>query len=81
MNRLSPDYWFELHTQDRPRLWTPPTAAMETVVEVSNEDRLAHSYIPHVFAIPSLMTHLCRSQLSKDVDVLFTINVGPSFCL
>ena len=28
LKRLSPDDWFELHTQDRPRLWTPPQAAM-----------------------------------------------------
>ena len=25
---LAPDDWFKLHTQDRPRLWTHPTAAM-----------------------------------------------------
>ena len=25
------------------------------------------------------MTHMCRRQLSKNVDVLFTINVGRSF--
>ena len=52
---------------------------METVVEVFNEDCLAHPHTPHVFAIPRLMTHLWRWQLSKDVDVLFSINAGPSF--
>ena len=57
----------------------PPPTAMETVVEVFNEDSLAHHHIPHVFAIPRLMTHLQRRQLSKDVDVLFTINVGTYF--
>ena len=77
LKRLSYDDWFQLHTQDRPRLFTPPPAAMETVVEVFNEDRLSHPHIPHVFAIPRLMTHLWRRQLSKDADVLFTINVGP----
>ena len=40
LKRLSPDYWFEIHTQDRPRLWTPPPAEMETVVGLFNEDRL-----------------------------------------
>ena len=40
---------------------------------------MAHPHILHVFAIPLLMTHLWRRQLSKDADVLFTINVGPSF--
>ena len=44
-----------------------------------NEDRLAQPYIPHVFDIPRFMTHLWIRQLSKDADVLFTINVGLSF--
>ena len=52
---------------------------METVVELFNEDLFSHPRIPHVFSIPCLMTHLCRRQLSKDVDVLLTINVGTSF--
>ena len=79
LKSLSPDDCFQLYTQDRPRLWTPLPAAIETVVEVFNEDRLVHPHIPHVFAIPRLMNHLCRRQLSKEVDVLFTINVGLSF--
>ena len=65
LKSLSPDDWFELHTEDRPIIWTPPPAA--------------HPHTPHVFAIPCLMTHLWRSQLSKGADVLFTIDVGPSF--
>ena len=28
LKKLETDYWFELHTQDMPRLWTPPPAAM-----------------------------------------------------
>ena len=32
-----------------------------------------------MFDIPRLMTNLWRNQLSKDADILFTINVGPSF--
>ena len=48
-------------------------------MEALNGYRLSHPYTPHVFAIPSLITHMWRSQLSKEVDVLFTINVGPSF--
>ena len=79
LKRLSPDDWFQLHTQDRPIIWTPPPAAMETVVEVLNEDHSAHPHIPHMFAIPRLMTHLWRRQLSKYADVLFIINVGTSF--
>ena len=57
----------------------PPPAVMETVAEVLNEDRLAHPYMTHMFAIPSLMTNLCIRELSKDADVVLTINVGPSF--
>ena len=79
LKRLSPDDWFQLHTQERPRLWTPPPASMETVLEVFNEDCQAHPHIPNVFAIPRLITHLWRRWLSKDVNVLFTINMGPSF--
>ena len=51
---------------------------MDILVEVSNEDRLAQPHTPHMFAIPRLMNNLWRSQLSKDTEVLFTINVGPS---
>ena len=79
LKKLAPDNWFMLYTQDMPRIWTPLPAAMETVVELFNEDRLAHTYTPHMFALPSLMTHLWRNQLSKDADVLLTVNVGPSF--
>ena len=68
IKRLSPDDWFDLHAQDRPRLWTPPPAAIETVVEVFNEDRLIHPHILHVFAIPCLMTQMWRRQLSKDAN-------------
>ena len=79
LKRLSPNDWFQLHNQDKPRLWTPPQSAIETVVELLNEDCLAHPHTPHVFYIPRLMTHLWRSHLSKDTAVLFTIIVGPSF--
>ena len=51
LKRLSPDDWFKLHTQDRPILWTPTPAAMETVLELFNEYCLAHPHILHVFAI------------------------------
>ena len=52
---------------------------MENVADLFNEDRLEHPYIPHLFSIPRLMTHLWRKKLSKDADVFFTVNVGPSF--
>ena len=52
---------------------------METVVDLFNEDFLEHFLTPHVIDIPSLMTHMWRRQLYKDVNVLFPINMGPSF--
>ena len=76
---LAPEDWFELHNIWEPRLWIPPPAAMETVVEIFNEDRLAHPQIPHVFAVPCLMTHVWRKALSKDADVLFSVKPGASF--
>ena len=65
VKRLSPDNWFDMHIQDMPRLWTHPREEIETVVGVFNKYRLAHPHIPHVFAIPRLMTHLWIRQLSK----------------
>lgn len=40
---LEPVDWFELYDIDSPRLWSPPPGAMETVIELFNEDRL----VPH----------------------------------
>ena len=75
---LAPEDWFSLHTLEEARLWVPPPAAMETVVELFNDDRLAHPRIPHVFLIPRLMTHLWRKQLGKDADVMFAVRAGTS---
>ena len=56
------------------RLWTPHPAGMKTVVELYNKDRLAYPDIPHMFALPYLMTHMRRKKLSKDVDV-FSLSI------
>ena len=53
---LSPEDWFTLYKVEHPRLWCPPPAAMATVVELFNDDRLPHPKIPHVFCVPQLMT-------------------------
>ena len=79
LRRLKPDDWFELRDIDEPRLWMPPPAAMETVAELFNEDRLAFPQYPHVFAVPRLMTKLWRKALSKDADVMFEVKAGTSF--
>ena len=62
-----------------PRLWELPPAAMEPIMEVFNEDRMAHPCRAHVFMVPRLMTHLWRKQLGKDTDLLMTIAAGDHF--
>ena len=77
---LTVEDWFLLHQIGAPRLWMPPPAAMETALELFNEDRLMHPHVPHVFCVPRLMTHLWRKQLTKDVDVVVTLGCGnPSW--
>jgi hypothetical protein len=76
---LTPTNWFTLSEITQPRLWMPPPAAMSTVLELFNDDRLARPHFPHVFVVPRLMTHLWRKQLSKDADLIFTVSCGPSF--
>jgi hypothetical protein len=70
---LTKEMWFELRDLAAPRLWMPPPAAMEVVMEMFNEDRIAHPHIPHVFVIPRLMTNTWRKNLGKDADLLFTV--------
>ena len=76
---VTKDNMFELKDVDGARLWMPPPAAMETVMEMFNEDRLAHPTAPHVFVVPRLMTYLWRKDLGKDADVLFTVQTGVPF--
>ena len=76
---LEPNDWFELYDIEAPRLWSPPPAAMETVMELFNEDRLAHPEMSHVFVIPRLMTHLFRRALGKDADLMFEAASGSWF--
>ena len=35
-----------------------PPAAIETIMEVFNEDRMAHTKKAHVFVVPRLITHI-----------------------
>ena len=56
-----------------------PPAAMEKIMQVFNEDRIAYPRRAHVFVVPSLMTHLWRKQLGKDADVLMTITATDHF--
>ena len=79
MRLLEPDDWFELYDIATPRLWGPPPAAMETIVELFNEDRLAHPQMSHVFVVPRLMTHLFRRSLGKDADLMFEAASGSWF--
>jgi hypothetical protein len=79
LHLLSPNDWFLLHELNKPRLWMPAPAAMTTVLEVFNDDRLTRPHLPHVFVLPRLMTHLWRKHLSKDADLIFTVPCGPEF--
>ena len=71
--------WFTLFEKKLPYLWCLPPVAIETVVEVFNDDRLVHPNIPDVFCVSRLMTHLWRKALSNDGDLLFTVAVGNLF--
>ena len=74
---ITKDNMFELNKVSGTRIWIFPPAAMETVIECFNEDRVAHPENAHVFAIPRLMTHLWQKNLNKDADVLFPVEAGP----
>ena len=56
-----------------------PPAAMEVVMELLCEDRLAHPQWPHVFVVPRLMTHFWRKDLMKNADLLFTVPAEVPF--
>jgi hypothetical protein len=77
---VQPDDWFNMRNLTGPRLWIPPPAAMLSVLEMFNEDRIVRPHLPHVFVVPRLMTHLWCKQLSKDADVVvFNVACGPDF--
>eukprot|EP00956_Cyclotella_meneghiniana_P032553 scaffold90111_cov54-Cyclotella_meneghiniana.AAC.2 len=52
---------------------------MLAVLEMFNDDHLSHPHLPHVFVVPRLMTHLWRKQLTKDADLVFTVQCDPEF--
>ena len=70
---------FELKDIKAARLWMLPPAAMEVVIELLWEDKLAHPQWPHVFCVPCLMTHMWRRDLGKNTDVLFLVPAGIPF--
>ena len=76
---VTKDNMFELKDVVGPRLWMLPPAVMETVLEMFTDDRTAHPWNAHVFAVPKLMTHLWRKALSKDADILFEVVTGDHF--
>lgn len=75
---MTKDLWFESRHVKGARLWMPPPAAMGTVMEVFNEDRIADMKTTHIFAIPRLMTHLWRKKLGKRADVIFEVATGTN---
>ena len=76
---MTKDLWFESRHVKGARLWMPPPAAMRTVMEVFNEDRIADMKTTHIFAVPRLMTHLWRKKLGKRADVMFEVKTGNHF--
>lgn len=76
---LESEDWFRLHEIKGHRLWIPPPAAMETVMELFAEDHLVNPHLAHVFVVPRLMTHLWRRHLFKDADVHFYVQAGAPF--
>ena len=79
MVEVTKERMFELNRVRGARLWMPPPAAMETVVGLFNEDRIAHPWNPHVFAVPRVMTFAWRKALGKDADLMFTVAPGDHF--
>jgi hypothetical protein len=73
LRNITKDNMFELRDLKAARLWMMPPAAMEVVLELLCEDRLAHPQWTHVFVVPRLMTHLWRKDLMKYADLLFTV--------
>ena len=79
LTKVGKNEWFKLKKLEGGRLWMPPPATMETIMEFFNEYRIAHPWNPHVFVVPRLMTHLWRKHLGKDVDLMFTVTPGEHF--
>lgn len=77
--RLEPGDWFRLHEIKGHRLWMPPPAAMETVMELFAEDHLVNPHLAHVFVVPRLMTHMWRRQMMRDADLFFYVYAGHPF--
>lgn len=77
--KLDPTDWFRLHEIPGHRLWIPPPAAMETVMELFADDHLVNPHLAHVFIVPRLMTHLWRKHLFKDSDLSFYVHRGAPF--
>ena len=52
---------------------------MEMVVELFNEDSIAHPWNPHVFVVPRLITYIWQKNLLKEADLFFEVAVGELF--
>ncbi len=73
LRTITKDNMFELRDLKAARLWMMPPAAMEVVLELLYEDRLAPPRWPHMFVVPHLMTHLWTKDLMKNTYLLFTV--------
>ena len=70
LTEVGKDEMFELKDMKGGRLWMPPPAAMETVIELFNEDRIAHPQNPRVCCSPpndSLVEEELGERRGRDV--------------
>lgn len=51
----------------------PASSATQAVVPLFDKECIARPHIPHVFVVSRLMTHLWMKQLSKDADIVCTL--------
>jgi hypothetical protein len=73
---LSPKDWFHRAHQGGNCIWSPAPAVADAALEQLCEARHTQPWRAHVFVCPTLLTMMWRKQLSKVVDVLFSVPVG-----
>jgi len=57
LTTLDPMGWFSDTQAPGTFLWSPPTMAMETVLETMTEARHKWPEVPHILLVPRLMTY------------------------
>ena len=60
-------------------IWSPPPAGAEFALRELRQARHKRQDSIHIFVCPRLMTHEWSSSISKVVDLLITVPVGPEY--